>query len=93
MHGLGPDALDPMLSRSCVAKDTPHVGPSRHSPGSTPAGGLKVASTKAEGGFSSEAGVIKEQARQAQPLHEGENLLQGPSGTPPADPTAKAKRP
>ena len=31
--------------------------------------------TKAEGGLSSEAGVIKEQARQAQPRHEGENLL------------------
>jgi small conductance mechanosensitive channel len=32
-------------------------------------------STKAEAGLYSEAGVIEEQARQAQPLQEGENLL------------------
>lgn len=38
---------------------------------------LEAVSTKAEAGFSSEAGVIKEQARQAQPLQEGENLLPG----------------
>lgn len=36
---------------------------------------LDVASTKAEGGLSSEAGVIKEQARMAKPVSEGENLL------------------
>lgn len=36
---------------------------------------LDVASTKAEAGLYSEATVIKEQARQAQPLKEGENLL------------------
>lgn len=36
---------------------------------------LKAVSTKAEAGFSSEARVIEEQARQAQPLREGENLL------------------
>ena len=40
-----------------------------------------VTSTKSEGGLTSEAGVIKEQARQAQPLQEGENLLKGPDGT------------
>ncbi len=34
-----------------------------------------VASTKAEGGLSSEASVIKEQARQVEPLNDGENLL------------------
>ena len=32
-------------------------------------------STKAEAGLSSEAGALEEQARQAQPLKEGENLL------------------
>jgi hypothetical protein len=32
-------------------------------------------STKAEGGLQSEAGVRDQQARQAQPLREGENLL------------------
>ena len=34
-----------------------------------------IVSTKAEGGLQSEAGVLDEQARQAQPLREGENLL------------------
>ncbi|MBK7999956.1 MAG: mechanosensitive ion channel [Verrucomicrobia bacterium] len=34
-----------------------------------------VVSTKAEGGLESEADVLDEQARQAQPLREGENLL------------------
>ena len=34
-----------------------------------------VVSTKAEGGLQSEAGVLDEQARQAQPLRDGENLL------------------
>ncbi len=34
-----------------------------------------VVCTKAEGGLQSEAGVLDEQARQAQPLREGENLL------------------
>lgn len=32
-------------------------------------------STKAEGGLQSEAAVLDKQARQAQPLREGENLL------------------
>src|SRR5690606_26607342 len=39
--------------------------------------GIKDASTKAEAGLYSEAVVIKEQAKQAQPLHEEENLLCG----------------
>ncbi len=34
-----------------------------------------VVSTNAEGGLQSEAGVLDEQARQAQPLRDGENLL------------------
>lgn len=42
---------------------------------------LDAVSTKAEAGLYSEAIVIKEQARQAQPLQEGENLLPGDSGT------------
>lgn len=41
---------------------------------------LQAASTKAEGGLTSEADVIKEQARQVKPLHEGENLLRANSG-------------
>jgi small conductance mechanosensitive channel len=42
---------------------------------------LDVVSTKAEAGLYSEATVIEEQARQAQPLKEGENLLPGASIT------------
>jgi small-conductance mechanosensitive channel len=42
---------------------------------------LDVVSTKAEAGLYSEAIVIEEQARQAQPLKEGENLLPGASAS------------
>ncbi len=42
---------------------------------------VDLASTKAEAGLYSEATVIKEQARQAQPLKEGENLLPDASAT------------
>jgi small conductance mechanosensitive channel len=45
---------------------------------------LDAASTDAEGGLHSEAGVIGEQARQVEPLHEAENLLDGASGAPSA---------
>ncbi len=44
-------------------------------------------STKAEGGLSSEAGVIEEQARQAKPIKEGENLLQAAAAAPSSDAT------
>jgi hypothetical protein len=47
------------------------------------------ASTHAEGGLSSEAGVIKEQARRVQPLNDEENLLMASAGNPPADEKAK----
>ena len=46
-------------------------------PGS-PHGEPAAVSTKAEAGFSSEAVIIEEQARQAKPLEHGENLLQSP---------------
>jgi small conductance mechanosensitive channel len=39
-----------------------------------------VVSTKAEGGLQSEAAVLDEQARHAQPLREGENLLPNAPG-------------
>lgn len=42
---------------------------------SLPSEDLDVVSTKAEGGLQSEASALDEQARQAQPLREGENLL------------------
>ena len=41
---------------------------------------LDVVSTKAEAGLYSEAVIIEEQARQAQLLKQGENLLQVSSG-------------
>lgn len=44
-------------------------------PAPPPCDAIDAASTKAEGGLSSEAGVIKEQARHVQPLNDGENLL------------------
>lgn len=48
----------------------------------TPNEELDAVSTKAEAGLSSEAGVIKEQAREAQPLQEGQNLLPNASSHP-----------
>jgi len=63
---------------------TSDVGPRKRLPAQLPHNGPDEVSTKAEGGLSSEASVIKEQARQVQPLNDGENLLKASSGTPPA---------
>lgn len=57
----------------------------------TPPEAFDAASTKAEGGLASEAGVIKEQARHVQPLNDGENLLTDPSGTAAVDKLAKGQ--
>ena len=48
-------------------------------------------STKAEAGFSSEAVVIEELARQAQPLKHGESLLKTPLRGPVPEKEAKAR--
>ncbi len=69
--------------------ETHDAGPARRLPAQPPRDELDAASTKAEGGLSSEAGVIKEQARQVQPLNDGENLLKGPSGTTSTDENVK----
>jgi small conductance mechanosensitive channel len=70
--------------------EKPHdVGTGKRLPAQPPRDELDAASTKAEGGLASEAGVIKEQARQVQPLNDGENLLKVPSGTPSTDEKAK----
>ena len=55
--------------------------PQRQSTGSDQASDREQddVSTKAEGGLSSEAGIIKAQARHAQPLNDDENLLSQPS--------------
>ena len=54
---------------------TPDTQAETQLPAAGPSEELDVVSTKAEGGLQSEAGVLDEQARQAQPLREGENLL------------------
>jgi hypothetical protein len=61
---------------------TPDGRPGRQPPVVLPDEELDAISTKAEAGLYSEAGVIKEQARQLQPLKDGENLLRGPAGIP-----------
>jgi hypothetical protein len=48
-------------------------------------------STKAEAGLYSEIVVIQEQARQAQPLKEGENLLSVTAGVPLMPRTARVQ--
>jgi small conductance mechanosensitive channel len=55
----------------------PVTFPGNRSPVDSTDAELEAVSTKAEAGFSSEAGVIEEQGRQAQTLQEGENLLPG----------------
>ena len=68
------------------AKQEPTKGPgSLPSSGDAPRQeGLDVVSTKADAGLSNEAGMLEEQARQAKPVEEGENLL---GATPSARPT------
>ena len=65
------------------AADTHGAGPGPRPPAASPPEDLDAVSTKAEGGLSSEADVIEEQARQAQPLKDIENLLPVASGTSP----------
>lgn len=54
---------------------TPDARPAKRLPADGPSEEPEVVSTQAEGGLQSEAGVLDEQARQAQPLRDGENLL------------------
>jgi small conductance mechanosensitive channel len=54
---------------------------------------LGVVSTKAEAGLYSEAAVIEEQARQAQPMKDGENLLPVASGTSTPEEQTKDSKP
>ncbi len=58
--------------------ETKQIEPVQQNPAQPPTDELDAASTKAEGGLSSEAGVIKEQARHVRPLNDGENLLKAP---------------
>ncbi len=54
---------------------------------------LDAVSTKAEAGLYSEAVVIEEQARQAQPLKDEENLLRVASGAPTSEKQTKEPKP
>jgi len=61
--------------------------PAPRSPSIPPRGEIDEASTPAEGGLSSEAEVINEQARRVEPLNDGENLLKA-SSLPPSNKAA-----
>ena len=63
--------------------------PRKTLPADSPHGELDTVSTKAEAGFSSEAVVIEEQARQAQPMKHTENLLPIAPGVPAPEKQAK----
>jgi small-conductance mechanosensitive channel len=67
--------------------EEPGAAPKKRSPAEASNADMDAVSTPAEAGFSSEAGEINEQARQAQPLQEGENLL-----TPDTDRQAEGVR-
>ncbi len=71
-----------MLDRK--PEGTHAAGPVKRLPAQPPHDESDAAATKAEGGLSSEADVIKNQARQVRPLNDGENLLKVPSDPPPA---------
>jgi small-conductance mechanosensitive channel len=65
-------------------KEMPSVG-SREQPATPlPPQGQDTVSTRAEAGLSSEAGITEEQARQAKPLDDGENLLRTTRSGPPS---------
>ncbi len=72
--------------------ETRHIGPVARRTARPPRDAPDVPSTKAEAGLSSEAEVIEEQARQVQPLNDGENLLKASSGPPPAHEGAEKRR-
>jgi len=82
-HGVPVTMLD--------AKQEPTKDPgSLKSSGELPRSeGVDAVSTKAEAGLSNEAGILEEQARQAKPVDEGENLL----GTTTSVRSAKADLP
>lgn len=71
---------------------TPHAQADEPLPAAGPAKERDVVSTAAEGGLQSEAGALDEQARQAQPLIGGENLLpKAPDSTAPEKPAQKSR--
>lgn len=86
-HGIPVTILDGKLADAHGAKAGKGPPPeSRHEE-------LAAVSTKAEAGLYSEAVVIEGQARQAQPLKGGENLLPAASGTPASEKQTKEPKP
>jgi small-conductance mechanosensitive channel len=75
----------PVTVLDAKAAETSDPVPGRRPQAGPPPDGKDAASTEAEAGLYSEAGVIEGQARQVQPLDEGENLLRGrpATATPP----------
>ncbi|HUG12012.1 MAG TPA: mechanosensitive ion channel domain-containing protein [Opitutaceae bacterium] len=70
---------------------SPDVQVEKQLPVARPSEEPDVVSTKAEGGLQSEAAVLDEQARQAQPMREGENLLpKAPDSSSPEEPARKS---
>lgn len=65
----------PIIMRKGKPDGTPDARAEESLPAERTCAEPDVVSTKAEGGLQSEASVLDEQARQAQPLREGENLL------------------
>lgn len=85
-HGI------PVTMLNGSSENTSEGGPrTRRSP-QRPGEAIDAASTDAEGGLSSEAGVIQEQARQVKPLHEGENLLREKTMAAPPDQGPNARK-
>jgi hypothetical protein len=74
-HGIPVTVLDGQLADA-------HAIPGKGLPPASRHEELSAVSTKAEAGLYSEAVVLEEQARHAQLLKDGENLLPVASGTP-----------
>ena len=72
----------PVTMHEAKPEEKHGTGPSAMPAGAAPRADSDAVSTKAEAGLQSEAGVIKEQAREAQPLQEAENLLPATPETP-----------
>ncbi len=75
----------PVTMLDGIPGDTQDVGAVKRFSVESPREEPDAPSTKAEGGLSSEADVIGKQARQVQPLNDGENLLTVGSGASDSD--------
>jgi small-conductance mechanosensitive channel len=71
----------PVTLLDATPADAPGAMPEKRRSTESPPEDLAAVSTKAEAGLYSEAAVIEGQARQVQPLKDGENLLSGASVT------------